>query len=329
MASKSSAEIKKQDQELDQDLDHEIDSEDDSEKSSVDLKQSVKKLLEKGRESGYITYEQLNRALPQDQVPSEQIEDAMAMLSDMGINIVENDESDADEDVEEVDESKSSSSAAAEDAGGRSDDPVRMYLKEMGSVELLSREGEIELAKRMEDGQEKKIRSLCESPLTYQALIRWREALENDEIYLRDIVNLESNDIEEEGAEGAESKQEVEAKEEVQEPVKEEKKKKTSATPEADSEEGAPDDQERESEEDEEDEDESHATIAELEEAFKPLIMESLAAIEKNYETYKKLQDQNIGVDHNLSKKDEKKLSDLTDELVKQVKNMRLNNNCY
>ena len=311
MASNSTDEMKNTDQELELE-DGDLES---SEDSSVDLKSSLKKLIEKGRESGYITYEQLNRTLPQDQVSSEQIEDAMAMLSEMGINIVENDESDQDEDAEEVDENKAAP-VESEDLGGRSDDPVRMYLKEMGSVELLSREGEIELAKKIEEGQEKKLRGLCESPLTYQALIRWREALENNEIYLRDIVNLESNEASyEEGDETSEGEEKSIEKESARAETK------------VESEEEDPESPEQEGEGEFEEGDEGHATIAELEESLKPLIMETLAAIEKNYENYKKLQNQNIGAAQALSKKEEKKLNDLTDKLVEQVKNMHLNNN--
>ena len=156
--------------------------------------QAVKKMVTKGRERGYITYEELNAALPADQVSSEQIEDVLAQLSEMGINVVEG---------EEQEETPSSGEAAAtpaepapgnvvEEDLGRTDDPVRMYLREMGSVELLSREGEIAIAKRIEAGREKMIGSICESPLTIRAIIEWRDALKDERMLLRDIIDLDA-----------------------------------------------------------------------------------------------------------------------------------------
>jgi RNA polymerase primary sigma factor len=323
--------------------------EDEIEVVSVDFNSSIKKLIEKGRENGFITYDQLNRALPQDQVSSEQIEDAMAMLSEMGISIVENDETDGDPDAQEVDEeidaeSKPETEAVAEeDTGGRSDDPVRMYLKEMGSVELLSREGEILLAKRIEEGHEMKMRGLCESPLTYQSLIRWRDALENGEIYLRDIVILDHGTetfdetaVDSDGEPKLTEEAPIEAVEEtpveVVEPVVEKvkpkpvKEKSEDDDHAAESEDGEEAKSEEDSEFDEEEGEEAHATLAELEEAMKPEVMQALEEIAQNYEKYKKLQHQHIECDKTLSKKDEVKLNALKDSLVEQVNNMSLNN---
>ena len=151
---------------------------------------SVLKLVERGKERGYVTYDELNAALPQEKVSSEQIEDTMTQLSELGVNVVENEDTDdsggeaaraavtaANDDVEEL---------------GRTDDPVRMYLREMGGVELLSREGEIAIAKRIEAGQEKMISAICESPLTFRAMLSWREGLRNDEMLLREVVDLEA-----------------------------------------------------------------------------------------------------------------------------------------
>ncbi|MFT7596729.1 MAG: RNA polymerase primary sigma factor, partial [Paracoccaceae bacterium] len=177
---------------------------------SLDMSQTaVKKMIGDAREKGYITYDQLNQVLPPDQVSSEQIEDVMSMLSEMGINIIE------DEEAEEEDQKGSTEIATTDSARevtlatgtaeklDRTDDPVRMYLREMGSVELLSREGEIAIAKRIEAGRNTMIAGLCESPLTFQAITIWHDELLSEDILLRDVIDLEttfSDQLEEEGA---------------------------------------------------------------------------------------------------------------------------------
>jgi RNA polymerase primary sigma factor len=153
---------------------------------------AIKKMVARGKERGYLTYDELNAALPTDQVSSEQIEDTMTMLSELGINVVEN------EDAEEPVASDSEDGDAEvrgnldDDDIGRTDDPVRMYLREMGSVELLSREGEIAIAKRIEAGREMMIGGICESPLTVKALMLWRDALNEGKMLLRDIIDLDA-----------------------------------------------------------------------------------------------------------------------------------------
>jgi RNA polymerase primary sigma factor len=153
---------------------------------------AIKKMVARGKERGYLTYDELNAALPTDQVSSEQIEDTMTMLSELGINVVEN------EDVEEPAAADTEDSDAEvrgnldDDDIGRTDDPVRMYLREMGSVELLSREGEIAIAKRIEAGREMMIGGICESPLTVRALMLWRDALNEGKMLLRDIIDLDA-----------------------------------------------------------------------------------------------------------------------------------------
>ncbi|WP_395712567.1 RNA polymerase sigma factor RpoD [Reyranella sp.] len=156
----------------------------------------LKKLVQKGKERGYITYDELNAALPPDEVSSEQIEDTMAMLSEAGVNVVEAEEQ---EDTLAANPAEPAKTAvvAAEATGedeelGRTDDPVRMYLREMGSVELLSREGEIEIAKRIEAGQDKMIGGICESPMTITALLTWRDAINEGRMLLRDVIDLEA-----------------------------------------------------------------------------------------------------------------------------------------
>src|SRR5580704_13988512 len=153
---------------------------------------AIKRMLARGKERGYVTYDELNAALPPDQVSSEQIEDTMTMLSELGVNVIENEESEepATPDAEEGDGEVRGN--LDDDDIGRTDDPVRMYLREMGSVELLSREGEIAIAKRIEAGREAMIAGLCESPLTFQAVIIWRDELNEGKVFLRDIIDLEA-----------------------------------------------------------------------------------------------------------------------------------------
>jgi RNA polymerase primary sigma factor len=155
---------------------------------------AVKKLVAKGKERGYITIDELNAAMPQEQVSSEQIEDTMTMMSELGINVVDGD--DGEEGAENRDSDSDGQAPVAGNLGdddiGRTDDPVRMYLREMGSVELLSREGEIAIAKRIEAGREKMIGALCESPLTMRAITQWHDALVNEEILLRDVIDLDA-----------------------------------------------------------------------------------------------------------------------------------------
>ena len=161
----------------------------------------VKRLIARGKERGYITFDELNAVLPAEHNSSEQIEDIMAMLSEMGIQVVESEESeDGEAPAAKVEKAEEPEAAEEGEAGGnvdeanlgRTDDPVRMYLREMGSVELLSREGEIAIAKRIEAGRDMMISGLCESPLTFRAIISWHEALKAGRMYLRDIVDLEA-----------------------------------------------------------------------------------------------------------------------------------------
>jgi len=162
---------------------------------------AVKKLIKTAKKRGYVTYEELNAVLPSEEVPTDQIEDIMAMFSDMGINVVDEDEVEeaepdtAEEESTELAEKTGTAVASksnTREGSDRTDDPVRMYLREMGSVELLSREGEIAIAKRIEAGRETMIEGLCESPLTFQAIIIWRDQLGQGEILLRDIIDLEA-----------------------------------------------------------------------------------------------------------------------------------------
>src|SRR3954469_10020186 len=176
-------------------------AEQDAETTLLDVTAAgVKRLIAKGKERGYITFDELNAILPPDQNSSEQIEDVMANFSEMGIQVVESEESEEGEapaaKAEKADEAEEEEQSGNVDEAslGRTDDPVRMYLREMGSVELLSREGEIAIAKRIEAGRDMMINGLCESPLTFKAIITWHEQLKAGRMLLRDIVDLEATD---------------------------------------------------------------------------------------------------------------------------------------
>src|SRR6188768_958575 len=163
---------------------------------------AVKKMIKQAKKRGFVTFDQLNEVLPSDTTSPEQIEDIMSMLSDMGINVSEAEEADSEDEKEEADDEtdnelveytqKAVTEVKKSEPGERTDDPVRMYLREMGTVELLSREGEIAIAKRIEAGREAMIAGLCESPLTFQAIIIWRDELNEGKVFLRDIIDLEA-----------------------------------------------------------------------------------------------------------------------------------------
>ena len=158
------------------------------------LTASVRQMIARGKERGYVTYDEMNKALPPDEVNSEQIEDTMTMLSEMGINVIESEEPEdgAGEGQPETPLPAAAAPTIGEDDLGRTDDPVRMYLREMGSVELLSREGEIAIAKRIEAGRQTMVSVLCESPLTMRAIVGWRDSLREESILLRDVIDLEA-----------------------------------------------------------------------------------------------------------------------------------------
>src|SRR3984957_9878771 len=153
---------------------------------------AVKKMIKQAKKRGFVTFDQLNEVLPSDTTAPEQIEDIMSMLSDMGINVSEAEDADSEEENKEEAEDETDNEVKKSEPGERTDDPVRMYLREMGTVELLSREGEIAIAKRIEAGREAMIAGLCESPLTFQAIIIWRDELNEGKIFLRDIIDLEA-----------------------------------------------------------------------------------------------------------------------------------------
>ena len=293
---------------------------------SLDMSQAaVKKMIGEARERGYITYDQLNQVLPPDQVSSEQIEDVMSMLSEMGINIIE------DEEIEE--EEKGATDLVAVTGGkdvalssgeteklDRTDDPVRMYLREMGSVELLSREGEIAIAKRIEAGRNTMILGLCESPLTFQAITIWRDELLSEDILLREVIDLETtfgNQMEEDG-EG----QNVLATGNV---AVGQQKEAQSEELDADGNPILTDD------DDDDDDDQSNLSLAAMEAALKPQVLETLDRIASDYIKLSDMQDSRISAtlneDSSFTETQEATYQALRAEIVELVNGLHLHNN--
>ena len=288
---------------------------------------AVKKMVTRGRERGYVTYDELNAALPPDEVSSEQIEDTMAMLSEMGVNVVENEEAEETVAVETEEEETETNSAAGnvdEEDLGRTDDPVRMYLREMGSVELLSREGEIAIAKRIEAGREMMIGGICESPLTIRAVVEWHDALHNGRMLLRDIIDLDATYGA--GPGGELSEEEMEAGPAEVEPAV--------ATPEGEVVEAGegrdPNAPEVEAEgEGEGEAEENSISLAAMEAQLMPQVLETFEAIAANFLRMEKLQKDRMAA---LSKGDtvsastEKKYDKLKAEMVRLMEDVHLNN---
>ncbi|KHA51838.1 RNA polymerase sigma factor RpoD [Sulfitobacter geojensis] len=294
---------------------------------SLDMSQAaVKKMISEAREKGYITYGQLNTVLPPDQVGSEQIEDVMSMLSEMGINIIEDEDAEEEEaksgtDVVTTDSNKevTLSSGTAEKLD-RTDDPVRMYLREMGSVELLSREGEIAIAKRIEAGRNTMIAGLCESPLTFQAITIWRDELLSEDILLRDVIDLEATFGDQLGEDG-ETTPVVPAVGGVAETKTEEQKQELDA----DGNPIASDD------DDDDDDEQANMSLAAMEAALKPQVLEALDIIADDYVKLSEMQDSRISAtlneDNSFTKKQEDKYQKLRSEIVLLVNDLHLHNN--
>ena len=274
--------------------------------------QAIKKMVAKAKERGYVTYDELNEALPQDQFSSEQIEDTTSMLSEMGVNIIEGDESDDSSSDEEKSDKPPAPVATVKAEGTeyeRTDDPVRMYLREMGSIELLSRQGEIEIAKRIEEGRDTMIAGICESPLTMRAVVQWRDDLMSESVLLREIIDLDATfggpdeDNSEDGA------------------------------GEASSTEGAVEEEDETEEEagdgDDDDDDEVAMSLAAMEAVLKPHVLETFDEISSTYKKVKRLQDMRVQAvlkNDSLSAAQEKRYVKLKEELVERMDDIRLNN---
>ncbi|MEM7489588.1 MAG: RNA polymerase sigma factor RpoD [Pseudomonadota bacterium] len=307
-----------EDQKQDADSDH-----------SLDMSQAaVKRMIAEARTRGYITYDQLNQVLPPEQVSSEQIEDVMSMLSEMGINIVEAEEAE-DEDEEKpkgstelVDASKKGGEVATTDGGNekldRTDDPVRMYLREMGSVELLSREGEIAIAKRIEAGRNTMILGLCESPLTFQAITIWRDELLSEDILLRDVIDLETTFGDQMGED-----EETPVAGATVAPAND---NKAEAKPELDAD-GNP----ITTDDDDDDDEGANLSLAAMEAALKPRVLETLDRIADDYAHLAEMQDLRISAtlneDDSFSEGEEETYQQLRSEIVELVNGLHLHNN--
>ena len=287
---------------------------------------AVKKMIKAAKKRGYVTTEELNSVLPSEQVSSEQIEDTMAMLSDMGINVVEEDEVEEETEGGDLVETtgKAVATAKKREPTDRTDDPVRMYLREMGTVELLSREGEIAIAKRIEAGRETMIAGLCENPLTFQALIIWRDELLEGNILLRDIIDLEATYA---GPEAKAAPVMPVANEEVAKPKEEEPKPEKKVDPLT----GEVLEGQEDEDDDEDDEDmEGSLSLAAMEAELKPQVFETLDYIASEYKKLRRLQDQLVekALDNKkLSPAQQKRYKELQDAIIKSVKSLSLNNN--
>ena len=280
----------------------------------------VKKFIKNAKAKGYVTYDELNKVLPSEEVSSEQIEDIMAKLSEMGINVVEHEEDEEDENAEEAPAASKSKAVATKDdkKGGqvvttntgasadRTDDPVRMYLREMGTVELLSREGEIAIAKRIEAGRETMIRALCESSLTFEAITVWREELEEGRVLLRDIIDLDAT-----YGGGPEARPDM-TQPEVAERVHKEEAEKA------------------ESGEDDDDEfDEGALSLSAMEAELRDGVMMTFGDISSDYKKLRRLQDIMIEEQlkgDDLSSSQTRRFKKLQKDIVERVRSVRLNN---
>src|SRR6266404_1173633 len=325
---------------------------------------AVKKMIKQAKKRGFVTFDQLNEVLPSDTTSPEQIEDIMSMLSDMGINVSEAEDADSEEETkEEADDEtdnelvevtqKAVTEVKKSEPGERTDDPVRMYLREMGTVELLSREGEIAIAKRIEAGREAMIAGLCESPLTFQAIIIWRDELNEGKIFLRDIIDLEATyagpdaknnmnpllaaplgpdgqplaDANGNGN-GAAMPAAAAAPAHIAPPAAPPAPTPFRAAPAAEPE-AEKDPAEAAAESDlDDDEFENQMSLAAIEAELKPKVVETFDKIASEYKKLRRLQEQDIAnqlQSESLSPSQERKYKKLKDEIIVEVKSLRLN----
>jgi RNA polymerase primary sigma factor len=295
---------------------------------------AVKRLMKTAKARGFVTLDQLNAVLPSQEFSPDQIEDTLSMLSDMGITVVESEEaedSSVDKDTAEDDDDDGARSlvapslpatlSARAEPADRTDDPVRMYLRDMGSVELLSREGEIAIAKRIEAGREAMIAGLCESPLTFQAIIIWRDELNNAKILLRDVIDLEAT------YEGPEAKSAPPPPMPAPAPAGAPQPAAVPAAVEGEEgEEGAP---RPEGELDEEDDFENAMSLAAMEAELKPKVLETFDNIAAAYRKLRKMQDKRVEMhvaNEQIGPQQQRAYAKIREEIIKDVKSLSLNN---
>ena len=311
----------------------------------IDLNDAnVKKLLAKAKRRGFLTYDELNAALPQDQMSSEQIEDVMSAINDMGVQIVENDEAGEDGEEEQEEEVETIENISENDprsltntikktgTGERTDDPVRMYLREMGAVELLSREGEIAIAKRIESGRDTMILGLCESPITFHAIIDWSNALNDGEMQLREILDLDAMLSKEPAPESLTEDAEEEGDGEISEKTagpsykeEEEVEDEPAAASDVDD-----DMTERRSRPVEEEEEDNTLSLAQMEEALKPAALERFAKITSLFKKFSNIQLERmraLNAGEDFSTASENKYHKLREELTAEVESVQFHAN--
>ena len=312
----------------------------------IDLNDAnVKKLLAKAKRRGFLTYDELNAALPQDQMSSEQIEDVMSAINDMGVQIVENDEAGDDGEEEEQEEEVETIDNISENdprsltntikktgTGERTDDPVRMYLREMGAVELLSREGEIAIAKRIESGRDTMILGLCESPITFHAIIDWSNALNDGEMQLREILDLDAMLSKEPAPESLTEDSEEEGDGEISEKTagpsyKEEEEVEDEPAAASDEDDDMTERRSRPVEEEEED---NTLSLAQMEEALKPAALERFAKITSLFKKFSNIQRERmraLNAAEDFSTALENKYHKLREELTAEVESVQFHAN--
>jgi len=292
---------------------------------------AVKRMIKTAKKRGFVTYAELNAVLPSEEVSSDQIEDVYAMLNEMSINVIEGDDAEETEEEAPAEEEEAEGGELTEAAparavatrtsepADRTDDPVRMYLREMGSVELLSREGEIAIAKRIEAGREAMIAGLCESPLTFQAIIIWRDELVESRVLLREIIDLEATYAGPEGKGGVRGEDEEEEEGEAPSTAP--------RNPPAGLEDEAPIPPENF---DEEDDMENSVSLSAMETELKPKVLETFDRVADAYKKLRRLQDQNVEnklKNEQLTPAQERKYKTLKKEIVTDVKSLSLNQN--
>ena len=275
--------------------------------SGQDRHTAIKDMIRTGRERGYITYDQMNSVLPPDQTSSDQIETVMAHLSQLGVNVVEAEKDDesksgGEESTEQSESRELALSSSQTGSLDRTDDPVRMYLREMGTVELLSREGETAIAKRIEAGRNTMIAGLCESPLTFKAITIWREEILTEEVYLRDVIDLDST-----------------------------LGQASAAAEKSDSSLGDDEADLSDAKISNVDDEKANMSITTIESLLRPQVLETLEAIAKKYKSLAKMQDRRVksalGIGRKFSSASEAKYQELRSEIVAHVTSLQFNNN--
>ncbi|MED5530922.1 MAG: RNA polymerase sigma factor region1.1 domain-containing protein, partial [Pseudomonadota bacterium] len=326
--------------------------EEETSSSPLDVNQSsIKKLISQAKTKGYVTYSELNESMPPGEMSSEQIEDVMTNLSEMGITVIDSDEDQEEnsdtvgKEVKETEESRELVTASSgTDNMDRTDDPVRMYLREMGSVELLSREGEIAIAKRIEAGRNTYIAGLCESPLTFQAITIWREELLQEHIMLRDVIDLDAtfgsfseDDVQENGSSSLGTMPDVKDEKILDHILQKDHHNDVSKNPSETKNESIQTTKESQEHSDETnelddyDEDQANLSLAAMETSLKPVVLETLKKIADTYTILSTFQNDRmlatLKTKNKFSSKDESQYQKLRSEIVLLVNSLHLHNN--